>query len=147
MVRLIDADVVGTRQLLMALQKVKGVGFSLANAICSVLKFDKTTKIGSFSDEDLKKIEDTIKNPAKHGIPTWMLNRRKDYETGEDMHLSTSDLKLSVEDDIKRMKKIRAYKGMRHAFGLPVRGQKTKAHFRHGKSLGVARKTKKKSGK
>ncbi|MDP2973690.1 MAG: 30S ribosomal protein S13, partial [Candidatus Diapherotrites archaeon] len=37
-------------------------------------------------------------------------------------------------------KKIKCYKGIRHAAGLPVRGQNTKAHFRHGKSVGVKKK-------
>lgn len=147
MVRLINSDVLGTKPIYLALQKVKGVGFTLANAICTILKMDKNTKVGTLSDEQIKKIEETIKNPQKNGIPNWLLNRRNDYETGEDKHLITSDLKLRVEDDVKRLKKIKAYRGMRHAAGLPSRGQRTKGHFRKGKSLGVARKKSGKSGK
>ncbi len=140
MVRLIDADVNGNRPAKMAIMKVKGVGVGLASAICTVLNIEPNAKIGLLNDSDLKAIEDAIKNPAKHGIPSWMLNRRKDFETGNDLHLITSDLKLSVEDDIKRMKKIRCYKGMRHSIGQPVRGQRTRAHFRKGTSLGVTKK-------
>lgn len=147
MVRLIDSDVDGNRQICMALQEVRGVGFNMAVAICNALKLDRSAKIGNLSDNEVKKIEEVIREPLKHGIPAWMLNRRKDYETGDDKHIITSDLKLSVEDDIKRLKKIKAYKGMRHAVGLPVRGQRTKGHFRKGAALGVARSKKKKSGK
>ena len=55
------------------------------------------------------------------------------------MHLISTDLKLRKEFDIKFMKKIKSYKGMRHASGLPVRGQRTRAHFRTGTSLGVVK--------
>ena len=75
-----------------------------------------------------------------------MLNRRKDIETGEDKHLLGSDLKLRKEFDLKRMKNIRSYKGVRHALGLPVRGQSTRSHFHKGKSLGVKKPKKTKKG-
>jgi small subunit ribosomal protein S13 len=48
-------------------------------------------------------------------------------------------LDLSRDFDIRRMKKIRSYKGWRHATGQPVRGQRTKSHFRHGGAIGVAK--------
>ncbi|MBU2589971.1 MAG: 30S ribosomal protein S13 [Nanoarchaeota archaeon] len=147
MVRLISADVLGNKSIYLALQKVRGVGFSLAGAICNIMQLDKNTKIGILTEEQIKKLEGIIKNPSKHGIPGWLLNRRKDYETGEDKHLITADLKLKVEDDVKRLKKIKAYRGMRHAAGLPTRGQRTKGHFRKGKSLGVSRKKAGKAGK
>ena len=70
-----------------------------------------------------------------------MLNRRKDRETGEDRHVVTSDLKFENEFDIKNLKKIKVYRGVRHSLGLPVRGQRTKAHFRHGKTVGVRKKS------
>jgi small subunit ribosomal protein S13 len=77
-----------------------------------------------------------------------MLNRRKDYETGEDIHLLSSDLAFTQDNDIKMMKKMKSYKGMRHARGLTVRGQKTRANFRRnkGKVAGVQKK-KAKTGK
>jgi len=118
---------------------ITGVGFSMANAVCNVLGLDRQKKIGACSEEEIRRIEDIIRNPGKHGIPSWLLNRRKASETGEDLHLLTSDLKLAVEFDIKKMKKIKCYKGIRHATGQPVRGQRTRAHFRKGKGLGVSR--------
>ena len=147
MVRLINSDVPGEKKVYLAVQKVRGVGFTLANAICNILKIDKNRKIGDLNEEEIKKISAMIQDPAKHGVPAWLLNRQKDYDTGEDKHLITSDLKLRVEDDVKRLKKIKSYRGMRHAWGLPTRGQRTRGHFRKGKSLGVARKKAGKSGK
>ena len=89
---------------------------------------------------DLKKVEEVILNPLKHDIPTWMFNRRKDYDTGNDKHILTSDLKLQKDNDIKRLKKIKAYRGIRHATGQPVRGQRTRSNFRRGSAIGVNKK-------
>lgn len=140
MIRLVDQTIPGTRKVLMALADIKGVGFTMAHAICHVLNIDERAMIGALTDEELEKIHNAVKDPLKHNIPVWMINRRKDYETGNDMHLHGADLAFYVGNDIKIMKKIRSFKGMRHAAGQPVRGQSTKAHFRHGKSLGVVKK-------
>ena len=51
-----------------------------------------------------------------------------------------SNLKLRREFDIRLMKKIKSYKGMRHAIAQPVRGQRTKSHFRTGSTVGVMKK-------
>ena len=58
-------------------------------------------------------------------------------------------LKMAKENDVKRMKTIRCYKGVRHAFNLPVRGQRTKSNFRRnkGKVMGVKRNPNAKTGK
>jgi small subunit ribosomal protein S13 len=139
MVRLVDKTIPGTRKVMMALADIKGVGFSMAHAVCHVLNIDEKAKIGSLSDAEIEKAIDVLKNPLKYKIPLWMLNRRKDVETGNDMHLHGAEWVFYVGNDIKIMKKIKTFKGMRHAAGQPVRGQSTKAHFRHGTSLGVTK--------
>ena len=59
--------------------------------------------------------------------------------------MDTSDLRFIQDNDIKMMKKIKSYKGIRHMFRLPVRGQCTRSNFRKnkGKGMGVKRKGKK----
>ena len=72
-----------------------------------------------------------------------MLNRRKNYDDGKDYHIIGGNLSFAEDNDLKRMKKTRSYKGVRHGLGLPVRGQKTRSNFRKNKgkvSLGVIRK-------
>ncbi len=139
-VRLIDADVEGTKPLFMALKKIKGVSFCMAETICKILGLPKSKMVGTFSDQDIEKIKDVIRHPLEHNIPPWMLNRQNDVATGKDKHLLSSDLKFTKDFDIKRLKMIKSYRGMRHAFGLPVRGQRTKGHFRKGKTVGVRKK-------
>jgi len=139
--RIFSTDIDGTKPIGHALNKVKGISFAMSNVICTLSEIDKNKKAGLLTDEEIKKIEDVMKN--LDNIPKWMLNRRKDYDDGEDKHLLGVDLKLRKEFDIKRLQKIKSYRGMRHAAGLPVRGQRTKGHFRSSKkSLGVKRKKK-----
>ena len=148
-VRISNTDLNGNYKIERALTKIKGVGFQFANAICSTLKIDPNQQTGYMSDETIKRIQELLKEPLKFNIPSWFLNRRKDYETGEDIHLLTSDVNFVQDTDLKRMKKIRCYRGVRHMKGLPVRGQRTKSNFRRNKgkgSLGVKKK-KGKSGK
>ena len=139
-VRIAGTDVKGETQLFTSLQKIKGVGGSLANAVCKVHRLDRNRKIGTLTDAEIKKIEETLKNPEKFGIPSWTFNRRKDLETGQDKHIVGSDLKFTREQDVKRMIRVKSYKGVRHMFGLPVRGQRTRSSFRKGRTVGVVRK-------
>ena len=139
-VRVAKVDIDGQKNLIQALTKIRGIGTSLSSAICNLYNIDKSIKIGALLGDQIKKIEQAIENPLKAGIPLFMINRKKDVISGKDSHVITSDLKLGVEFDIKRLKKIKSYKGIRHAQGQPVRGQKTKAHFRTGKSVGVKKK-------
>ena len=142
-IRIANTDLLGEKSIGNALRKIKGVGVMYSNMACKIAGIDSTKKAGDLLDIEAKKLDEIIREPLKFGAPKWMINRRKDYETGEDKHLITSDLQFTKENDIKRMKKIKSYKGMRHAWGLPVRGQRTKSNFRRNKgkgSLGVSRK-------
>lgn len=147
LVRICNADLKGNKPLAVALMNIKGVSHSFASAVAIIAGIDKNKKAGVLTEKEMEKIEEILKNPAKFKIPPWMLNRRKDYETGEDKHLVTVELAFEKENDIKRMKKIKSYKGIRHGKGLPVRGQRTKGHFRKGRALGVARKKGARSGR
>jgi small subunit ribosomal protein S13 len=73
-------------------------------------------------------------------LPAWLFNRRKDAESGKDSHLISADLVLRTKVDIEQMKNIRSWRGYRHAYGLKVRGQRTKTTGRAGKALGVKKK-------
>lgn len=139
-VRIAGADIKGEKQLFTSLQRIKGVGDMFANAICRVCNFDFSRQVGTLTDAEIDKIEKLIKDPLKFGIPVWMLNRRADPETGEDKYLSGPDLMFTLRQDIEGMKKIKCYKGVRHMYGLPVRGQRTKSSFRGGRTVGVVRK-------
>lgn len=139
MVRIARRDVDGNKTIKNALTDIKGIGKALSGALCTTMGFDQNQKIGYLSDKEVLKLEEVVKNPQNCNLPDWMLNRRNDYETGENTHLIESDLIMRLRDDLNRMKKTRSYKGRRHEVGLPVRGQRTKSTFRKGSSVGVRR--------
>ena len=136
-IRILSTDIPGETTIYHGLTQIKGVSWSFSNALCTVLGVDKKRKVSSFSENEIEKLSSFIKKPT--GLREFLLNRRRDIETGENKHLITSDLDLQRDFDIRRMKQTRSYKGWRHASGQPVRGQRTRSHFRHGKAMGVHR--------
>ena len=146
LVRIANSDLKGEKALVYALKNIKGVGQPLAHAICVLAQIPELSKTGDLSDADIKKISDVVLALDKQGLPSWMFNRRKDMNTGEDKHVITNDLLFNKENDIKLMRRIKSYKGQRHSYGLPVRGQRTKSNFRRnkGKVTGVRTSGKKK---
>jgi small subunit ribosomal protein S13 len=138
-VRLHGTNIDGTKTVPYALCEVKGVGIRLARCIVKRLGLDSTERLGSLSDADVRRLEAAIANPLSVGLPEFMINRRKDPMTGENLHLLASDLDLRLKDDIDLMRETRSWKGERHARGLKVRGQRTKTTARKGRSIGVSR--------
>lgn len=146
-VRILSKDIEGKMKVYPGLTKIKGISWGLSNAICKKLRIDKNRKIGSLTKEEIEKITEFSKQgeseiPENKKIPKHIVNRRADFKTGKDLHLIGSDLELQTEFDIKRLKKIKSYKGYRHMTGLPVRGQRTKGNFRPNKRKGAGIKSK-----
>jgi small subunit ribosomal protein S13 len=148
-VRIANADLKGDKAIIVALTKIKGVGYMFSNVVCKTAQIDMMKKTGHLNDNEIQKLTDIIGNPEKYKIPSWLYNRRKDYDTGLDKHLISSDLQFTKDNDIKRLQKIKSYRGLRHAVGLPLRGQRTRSNFRRnkGKAVGVKRKKGSKSGR
>lgn len=144
-VRLANTDLKGGKGILYAMKKIKGVDVMYANMALKLAGVDPEKKAGSLSDKEIEMVGKALKNPVEQGAPEWLLNRRKDFQTGDDKHLTGHELDFTQDNDIKRLKKIKSYRGLRHQWGLPVRGQRTKSNFRNsgGSSLGVRRKKKK----
>ncbi|MEM1566050.1 MAG: 30S ribosomal protein S13 [Candidatus Bathyarchaeia archaeon] len=144
--RITDTDIDGTLKVPYAIKKIKGISLNLARAILAKAGIDPHMRAGFLTDAEIEKIEEIIKDPRKHGIPGWLLNRRKDLETGKDMHLISADLILRTKMDIERMKEIKCWRGYRHSYGLKVRGQRTRTTGRTGKTVGVKKKAAAKGG-
>jgi Ribosomal protein S13/S18 len=67
-----------------------------------------------------------IQNPTQFKIPTWFLNRQKDIVDGKNSQILSNGVDSKLREDLERLKKIRAHRGLRHFWGLRVRGQHTK---------------------
>nr|AQS33355.1 hypothetical protein [uncultured archaeon]AQS34135.1 hypothetical protein [uncultured archaeon] len=139
--RIASYDIPGSKNLYSGLTRIKGVSWALSNALCIKLKLPKNKKISELSKDEIIKIESFLKNPE---IKDYMKNRQKDQRTGESKHLVGTTLDITKDFDIRRLKKIRSYRGARHAAGQPSRGQRTRSHFRSKarQAVGVKRKAK-----
>lgn len=137
-VRLGGKDLDGSMKLSRAMSNIRGVSYTLCNAVSKVSKLgDK--KVSDLSEAETKKIEDMMSNPGKYGIPEWMFNRRMDPETGENGHVVSAQLELRHKMDINELKKRKNYRGVRHIQKLPVRGQRTRSSFRTSATVGVSK--------
>lgn len=139
LVRIFDQDIPGHKNIYVGLTRIKGVSWSLANALCIQLNLDRRAKVSDIGKETIARIEKALH--TLEGVPRYLKNRRSDLEQGTDRHLFTTDLDIAKEFDIKRLKKIKSYRGVRHTYGLPTRGQRTRSHFRAKKgTTGIRRK-------
>ncbi len=109
------------KHIVIALTYIYGVGKTTSAQILEKVKIAPTTKIDDIAETDLDKIREELKE-----------------------HLVEWDLRRLVAGNIKRLKEIRCYRGIRHQKRLPVRGQSTKtnARTRKGKSTAIAGKKK-----
>ncbi len=144
-IRLAGRDVNGGLSLVRALDQVKGIGSDMAHALAfsieTKLNISGKTTLGALSEDQIEQVEKAIKNPAQYGVPLYMLNRRKDAETGKDVHLVSNELIFATRQDVSRDVALRTWRGFRHQYGQKVRGQHTRSTGRTGTTVGVMKKT------
>ena len=107
MPRISGVDLSANQKVLFALTKVYGVGRSQSAQILKLAHIDPTQKVTDLSSEELSRIQRALDSLMVEG-----------------------DLRRSINDNIDRLKRIKSYRGLRHAMGLPVRGQRTRSNGR-----------------
>jgi small subunit ribosomal protein S13 len=132
-------DIPGEKKLTIGLTQIKGIGYNFATAILDTLKINPNSNVGYLTDSDVQAIEKLITDPSSSNFPQWFLNRRKDVETGNDIHILTSDIDFTLRNDIERERITSSWRGYRHMYGLKVRGQRTRCTGRKGGAVGVAK--------
>lgn len=137
-VRIVNTDIDGEKQAITALSSIKGVGNRIAEIAIKDIGYPPNKQIGHITDEEQAKLV-TILEELSDTLPEWMLNRQKDWESGDDLHLLSTELDMTQMDDINRMRMIRCYRGIRHENGHKVRGQRTRSNGRSGLTLGVSK--------
>ena len=138
-VRIVNTDLDGAKNIVIALTGVKGVGLRSAEVIARMAGIPRQTKIGDLPESKTDELEKLVTEYSEKA-PHWMMNRQSDWSTGADMHLVGVDVELNKRDDINLMKMIRCYRGIRHEQGQKVRGQRTRSNGRTGMTMGVIRK-------
>ncbi|GAW10664.1 ribosomal protein S13 [Lentinula edodes] len=138
--RLLNTNVDGKRKIMYALTEIKGVGRRYSNIVCKKADVDLNKRAGELNSDELERIVTIMQNPTQFKIPTWFLSRQKDIVDGKDYQILSNNVDSKLRDDLERLKKIRAHRGLRHYWGLRVRGQHTKTTGRRGKTVGVSKK-------
>jgi len=140
-VRIADTDLDGKKPVVHALTGIKGIGLRMARAITNHLGINAMAKLGELDDSTIDRLKKFVEEEIE-SLPSWMLNRRKDLYTGKDLHLLSKDVDFAKKLDIERLIKMKAYRGVRHARGYKVRGQRTRSTGRKGMTVGVIRRKK-----
>ncbi|KAI9205783.1 ribosomal protein S13/S18-domain-containing protein [Polychytrium aggregatum] len=138
--RLLNTNIEGRRKIMYALTHIRGVGRRYSNIVCKKADVDLTKRAGELSNEELERIVTIMQNPLQYKIPEWFLNRQKDVKDGKYTQVVANVLDNKIREDLERLKKIRAHRGLRHYWGVRVRGQHTKTTGRKGRTVGVAKK-------
>ncbi|KAJ1458943.1 ribosomal protein S13 [Pelagophyceae sp. CCMP2097] len=138
--RVLNTNIDGRRKVMFALTSIPGVGRRMANVVCKKAAVDQDKRAGELTPDEVEKLVAIIQNPKQFKIPAWFLNRQKDYKTGKDAQIFANTLQQKLREDLERMKKIRAHRGLRHYWGIRVRGQHTKSTGRRGKTMAATKK-------
>ncbi|MFH1749376.1 MAG: 30S ribosomal protein S13 [bacterium] len=108
MARIAGTQIPDNKRLEVALTYIFGIGKHIAQKIISQLKIDPNTRVKDLTNTDIDKIRNVIE---------------KDYRI-------EGDLRVAISQNIRRLKDINSWRGMRHSRNLPVRGQRTKTNAR-----------------
>ncbi len=117
MARVAGVEIPNDKRLWVSLMSIYGIGEKSAKRICEEVKIDGSTYVRDLNEGQL----DTVRA---------YLDQNFQVE---------GELRQKIFRDIKRLKDIKSYRGIRHKLGLPVRGQRTRhnAHTRKGRSRPV----------
>ncbi|NTU73759.1 30S ribosomal protein S13 [Candidatus Roizmanbacteria bacterium] len=108
MVRLLGLILPDDKRVDYALTLFYGIGWTKAKEVLNLSGVEESKRVNALTEDDLKKIQAVIE---------------KNYKV-------EGDLREEVSGNIKRLKEIGAYVGMRHAHNLPVHGQRTRRNAR-----------------
>ena len=107
MARIAGINIPTHKHIVIGLQSVFGIGATRAKAICAQTKIDPTTKVADLSEDQLETLRSAVDQFEVEG-----------------------DLRRQIAMDIKRLKDLGCYRGIRHRKSLPLRGQRTKTNAR-----------------
>lgn len=138
--RVMSTNIDGRKKVNYALTAIKGCGRRFAALVCKKAGVDPNQRAGELSEEEIEKLVTILTNPLQYKIPAWFLNRQRDIKDGKNSQVVANVLEVKLREDLEMLKKIRAHRGLRHYWGLRVRGQHTKTTGRRGRTVGVSKK-------
>ena len=107
MARIAGINIPTDKQIVIGLQSIFGIGQTRSKLICEILKLDPSTKVSELTEDQLESIRVAVSKYEVEG-----------------------DLRREVSMNIKRLRDLGCYRGIRHRKSLPLRGQRTKTNAR-----------------
>lgn len=107
MARISGVNIPDNKHAVISLTYIFGVGKTSAKTLCDVTGITPTAKVRDLTDEQLDSLRSEVGKLNVEG-----------------------DLRRELQMNIKRLKDLGCYRGLRHRHGLPVRGQRTKTNAR-----------------
>ncbi|XP_002155929.1 small ribosomal subunit protein uS13 isoform X1 [Hydra vulgaris] len=138
--RVMNTNIDGKTKIMYAMTSIKGVGRRFSNICLKKADIDLKKRAGELTDEEVERVITIMQNPRQYKIPDYFLNRQKDIKDGKYTQVLANALDNKLREDLERLKKIKAHRGLRHYWGLRVRGQHTKTTGRKGRTVGVSKK-------
>ena len=107
MARIAGINIPTNKHIVIGLQSIFGIGETRSKLICKTLKLEPSTKVSALTEDQLESIRGAISQFEVEG-----------------------DLRRDVAMNIKRLRDLGCYRGIRHRKGLRLRGQRTKTNAR-----------------
>ena len=107
MARIAGINIPTNKHIVIGLQSIFGIGETRSKLICKTLKLEQSTKVSALTEDQLEAIRVAVSQFEVEG-----------------------DLRRDVAMNIKRLRDLGCYRGIRHRKGLPLRGQRTKTNAR-----------------
>merc|ERR1712179_349856 len=121
----LNTNIEGKTSVMFALTSIKGIGRRYANIVLKKADIPLSKRAGELTEEDTEKL---------------ITNMQRDIKDGKTNQVMANVLDNKLREDLERLKKIRAHRGLRHYWGLRVRGQHTKTTGHKGRTVGVSKK-------
>ncbi|XP_003380954.1 40S ribosomal protein S18 [Trichinella spiralis] len=115
--RVMNTNIDGNAKVPYALTAIKGVGRRFSHAVCRKADISIHKRAGELTAEETDKLINVMTNPKQYKIPDWFLNRRRDIKDGTTTQVLSTILDSKLREDLERLKKIRAHRGLRHYWG------------------------------
>merc|ERR1712174_129600 len=126
MIRVANTNIDGKQKSNFALTSIKGIGRRFCNIALKKAEIEVNKRAGELTQEEIDQFMVVVSNPRTFKIPDYVLD-------GRYAQLISSTLDNKLREDLERLKKIRSHRGIRHWWGLKVRGQHTKTSRRRGR--------------
>ncbi|KAH0517401.1 40S ribosomal protein S18 [Microtus ochrogaster] len=122
-----------------AANDLKEEGRRYAHVVLRKVDIDLTKRAGELTEDEVEREITIMQKPRQYKIPDWFLNRQKDVKDRKYSQVLANGVDNKLREDLERLKKIRAHRGLRHFWGLRVRGQHTKTTGCRGCTVRVSK--------